>query len=84
MPIVHPAKGRRRRLLTNTILADKSFMARDLEWKGVVPKAGLRLSGLLKSLMDWAIPAFPLMIAQTVIASLYLSVSVFGSVCHEK
>jgi hypothetical protein len=51
---------------------------------GVVPKAGLYQRGLLKSLMDRAIPFSPLMIAQTVIASLYLSVSVFGSVCHEK
>ena len=59
-------------------------MTRDLEWKGVVPKVELRQRRLLKSLMDWAIPASLLMIAQTVIASLSLSVSVFGSVCHEK
>ena len=48
-----------------------------------MPKAGLYQRGLLKSLMDRAIPSSPLMIAQTVIASLYLSLSVFGSVCHE-
>jgi hypothetical protein len=51
---------------------------------GVVPKAGLYQRGLLKSLMDGAIPSPPLMIAQTLLASLWLSLSVFGSVCHEK
>jgi len=30
-------------MVTNTILAAKSFMARDLEWEGVVPKAGFDL-----------------------------------------
>ena len=35
----------------NTILAEQLLMARNLEWEGLVPKAGLYQRGLLKSLM---------------------------------
>jgi hypothetical protein len=38
-------------MVTNTILAEQLFMAGNLEWEGVVPKAGLCQRGLLKSLM---------------------------------
>jgi hypothetical protein len=50
----------------------------------MMPKAGLHEGGLLKSLIGEAIPSSTLTIAQTVPASLCLSLSVFGSVCHEK
>jgi len=50
----------------------------------MVPKAGLYEGGLLKCLIGAAIPSSTLTIAQTVLASLRLSLSVFGSVCHEK
>jgi hypothetical protein len=60
-------------MVTNTILAQQLFMTRNLEWEGVVPKAGLYKRGLLKSLMDWAIlpptADFPL---QAVCRSLFL------------
>ena len=49
----------------------------------MVPKAGLYEGGLLKCLIGAAIPSSTLTIAQTVLASLCLSLSVFGSVCHE-
>jgi hypothetical protein len=68
-------------MVTNTILAEQLFMAGNLEWEGVVPKAGLYEGGLLKSLMDGAIPSSPLMITQTVITSLCLSVSRSSRVC---
>lgn len=50
----------------------------------MVPKAELYEGGLLQSLIGAAIPSSTLTIAQTVHASLCLSLSVFGSVCHEK
>ena len=40
----------------NTILAEHLFMARNLKWEGVVPKAGLYREGLLKALIGAAIP----------------------------
>jgi hypothetical protein len=43
-------------MVTNTILAEQLFMAGNLEWEGVVPKAGLFEGGLLKSLIGAAIP----------------------------
>ena len=49
----------------------------------MVPKAGLYEGGLLKCLIGAATPSSTLTIAQTVLASLCLSFSVFGSVCHE-
>ena len=49
----------------------------------MVPKAGLYEGGFLKCLIGAAIPSSTLTIAQTVLASLCLSLSVFGSVCHE-
>jgi hypothetical protein len=43
-------------MVMNTILAEQLFMARNLEWEGVVPKAGLYKGGLLKSFIGAAIP----------------------------
>jgi len=82
MRAVHPAKGCRPRMVTNTILAEQLFMAGNLEWEGVVPKAGLYKGGLLKSLIGAAIPLlhtvaslWPLCI------SLSLSVSIQPGLC---
>jgi len=64
-------------MVMSTILAEQLFIARNLEWEGVVPKAGLYQRGLLKSLMIGQSPSPPAPEAQLVIQLSLLLVSLF-------
>lgn len=69
-------------MVMNTILAEQLFMARNLEWEGVVPKAGLFEGGLLKSLIGAAIPfLYTVFSLSSLCCSLLLPASIQPGLC---